>query len=590
MKQFVKMMFASTLGVILAVALLTIISTILTIGIVLSVSAGPNASYTPKLEESIFKISLAGPIDDSVTENPFALLLNKDEQFSLRDILTSIRKAKEQDVIKGIYLDLGLFSAGTASIDAIRRALIDFRESGKFVVAYADNYTQGSYYLASVADQIYLNPQGLLGLTGCSSQTLFYKGLLQKAGIEMMVFKVGTYKGAVEPFIADKLSEANREQITSYLSGIWNNVTKGIADSRNISTEEVNAFADNGLFFADPSKAVECGLIDGLKYRSEVETSLMEQAGQTGLRIKTIGLSKMKRVNTPTRKYRNKIALIYAEGEITQDAVSSPYQRQNNITEKLADELRKLKEDETIQAVVIRVNSPGGSAYTSEQIWKQVVELKKSKPVVVSMGNVAASGGYYISCAASKIVAEANTLTGSIGVFGIFPNTTGLFEKLALTADVVKTNKYADLGDISRPMTDDEKGLIQGYVERCYDTFLTRCADGRNMSKEAVDSIGQGRVWTGEQALKTGLVDELGGMDRAIEMAAELADIYNYVIVNVSTSKDFFTEFLEKQLEETKVSMLKDMTGTEYEYFKTLQQIRTTYGIQARIPYDLKPL
>ncbi|MDR3267454.1 MAG: signal peptide peptidase SppA [Tannerella sp.] len=589
MKQFIKIALASTLGVILAVTLLTIITIVFIIGTLVSANAVPNASYTPKSDESIFKISLAGTIDDSATESAFAFLLNEEEKLSLKNILTSIQNAKELDIIKGIYLDMGVLSTGTASIDAIRRALIDFKKSGKFIVAYADNYTQSGYYLVSVADEIYLNPQGLLGLTGFASQTLFYKGLLQKAGIEMMVFKVGTYKGAVEPFIADKLSDANREQITSYMNGIWDNIVNEIADSRKISTEEVNAFADKGLFFSDPANAVKCGLIDGLKYRSEVETLLMEQAGQTGLHIKTLNPAKMKKIKQSARKYRNKIALIYAEGEITQTAAAA-YQRDNRITEKLADELRKLKDNENVKAIVIRVNSPGGSAYISEQIWKQVIELKKTKPVVVSMGNISASGGYYISCAASKIVAEANTLTGSIGVFGIFPNTTGLFEKLALTTDVVKTNKYADLGDISRPMTDEEKMLIQGYVEKCYDTFLTRCADGRNMSREDVDAIGQGRVWTGEQALEIGLVDDLGGIDRAVEIAAELADMYNYELINVSTPKDFLKDFLEKQLEETKVSMAKDVLGEDYEYFTTLQQIRTMYGIQARIPYDLKPL
>jgi protease-4 len=590
MKQFLKMMFASTLGVVLAFALLSIVATVFIVGLFVTVDAGANANYVPKSNESVFKISLAGVIDDSSVENPLAMLLGEEEAVSLKDILASIHSAKEQDAIKGIYLDLGVFSIGTSSIDAIRRALTDFRESGKFVVAYADNYTQGGYYLASVADEIYLNPQGLLGLTGFASQTLFYTGLMQKIGIEINVFKVGTYKGAVEPFIADKLSDANREQITSYLNGIWKNVANGIADSRHIPVAVVNGFADSGLFFADPSKAVESGLIDGLKFRSEVEESLKNHAGQTSLRLKTTNLAKMKNVKKKTRKYRNKIALVYAEGEITQAAASSPYRTQHYITEKLGNELRKLKEDESIKAVVIRVNSPGGSAYISEQIWKQVIELKQSKPVVVSMGNVAASGGYYISCAASKIVAEANTLTGSIGVFGMFPNVSGLYGKLALTTDVVKTNTFADMGDLSRPMTNDEKALVQGYVERCYDTFLTRCADGRNMSKEDIDAIGQGRVWTGEQALELGLVDELGGIDHAIDVAADLANIYNYTLVSKPASNDFFKDFLEKQLDETKLSVARDVIGEEYEYFKTLQQIRTTYGIQARIPYDFKPL
>lgn len=592
MKQFFKMMFASTLGFFVGLMLAGMIAIVFMIGMVAGLSSNSQAVYTPKAENSVFKIAFEGDIRESAEENPFTnLLTGREPDLSLRDLLKSIRHAKEQESVKGIYLDMGVFSGGTASLDAVRRALMDFKESGKFIVAYADNYTQGGYYLASVADKIYLNPQGILGLTGLSSQTMFYKGLLQKIGVEMMVFKVGTYKGAVEPFIADKLSDANREQITSYQNSIWGNITKGIAKSRNITVEDVNRFADEGAFFASPEKAVEYKLIDELKYRSEVEKYLIEQSGQTGDKLKTVGLSNMKNVKKTEREYRNKIAIVYAEGEITQQIISSPYSGNFPcISEKINDDLRKLADNKDVKAVVLRINSPGGSAYTSEQIWKQVYELKKKKPVVVSMGSVAASGGYYIASGASKIIAEPNTLTGSIGIFGMFPNTAGLFNKLALTTDIVKTNRYADFGDPARPMTDDEKALIQGYIERGYDTFLTRCAEGRGVSKADIDSIGQGRVWTGEQALKIGLVDELGGIERAVELAGELAEIYNYNIMEVSTDHDFLKELLEKQIEVVKQSVVKDMLGDEYEHFRTLQKVKATYGIQARIPYDLKPL
>lgn len=592
MKQFFKMMFASTLGFFVGLMLAGVIAIVFMIGMVAGLSSNSQAVYTPKAENSVFKIAFEGDIRESAEENPFTnLLTGRESDLSLRDLLKSIRHAKEQESVKGIYLDMGVFSGGTASLDAVRRALMDFKESGKFIVAYADSYTQGGYYLASVADKIYLNPQGILGLAGLSSQTMFYKGLLQKIGVEMMVFKVGTYKGAVEPFIADKLSDANREQITSYQNSIWGNITKGIAKSRNITVEDVNRFADEGAFFASPEKAVEYKLIDELKYRSEVEKYLIEQSGQTGDKLKTVGLSNMKNVKKTDRKYRNKIAIVYAEGEIMQQIISSPYSGNYPcISEKINDDLKKLADNEDVKAVVLRINSPGGSAYTSEQIWKQVYELKKKKPVVVSMGSVAASGGYYIASGASKIIAEPNTLTGSIGIFGMFPNTAGLFNKLALTTDMVKTNRYADFGDPSRPMTDDEKALIQGYIERGYDTFLTRCAEGRGVSKADIDSIGQGRVWTGEQALKIGLVDELGGIERAVELAGELAEIYNYNIMEVSTDHDFLKELLEKQIEVVKQSVVKDMLGDEYEHFRTLQKVKATYGIQARIPYDLKPL
>lgn len=592
MKQFFKMMFASTLGFFVGLMLVGVIAVVFMIGMVAGLSSNSQAVYTPKAEDSVFKIAFEGDIRESAEETPFTnLLTGKESDISLKDLLKSIHHAKEQESVKGIYLDMGVFSGGTASLDAIRRALMDFKESGKFIVAYADSYTQGGYYLASVADKIYLNPQGILGLTGLSSQTMFYKGLLQKIGVEMMVFKVGTYKGAVEPFIADKLSDANREQITSYQNSIWGNITKGIAKSRNITVEDVNRFANEGAFFASPEKAVEYKLIDELKYRSEVEKYLIEQSGQTGDKLKTVGLSNMKNIKKTERKYRNKIAIVYAEGEIMQQIISSPYSGNYPcISEKINDDLKKLADNEDVKAVVLRINSPGGSAYTSEQIWKQVYELKKKKPVVVSMGSVAASGGYYIASGASKIIAEPNTLTGSIGIFGMFPNTAGLFNKLALTTDMVKTNRYADFGDPSRPMTDDEKALIQGYIERGYDTFLTRCAEGRGVSKADIDSIGQGRVWTGEQALKIGLVDELGGIERAVELAGELAEIYNYNIMEVSTDHDFLKELLEKQIEVVKQSVVKDMLGDEYEHFRTLQKVKATYGIQARIPYDLKPL
>jgi len=588
MKQFFKMMFAATFGVFIALVLIVIICFSIFITMLIGVGAQSKVAYTPKYDETVFKMSFNGYIVEEMNNDPLALFFQENTTLALKDILTAIRNAKESNTIKGIYLDMGLFFTGTSNVDAIRRELMSFKESGKFIVAYADNYTQAGYYLASVAHEVYLNPLGTLALTGFSSETMFYKGLLAKIGVEMMVFKVGKYKGAVEPFIAEQLSDENREQIAEYQQGIWNNVVRGIAKSRRILPSDVNHFADEGLFLADPSSAVECGLIDELKYRFEVDSIVSEKAKQFGNSLKTIGIAKMKRAKKPEREYRNKLAVLYAEGEITNIPVS--FGSTPVITEQLVKELKKLQSDETIKAVVLRINSQGGSAYVSEQIWRQVVELRKKKPVVVSMGNVAASGGYYIACAANKIVAEENTLTGSIGIFGLFPNTSGLFEKLALTTDVVKTNTFSDLGDPSRPMTDDEKALIQANVERSYEVFLSRCAQGRKMSVEAVDSIGQGRVWTGQQARELGLVDELGGIDRAIKLAVDLSGIVNYTIINVSAADDFFKDLLGKQLDDIKTSMLKQMLGEEYDYFRTLRHIKTVSGIQTRLPYDLKPL
>jgi protease-4 len=597
MKQFFKMMFASVVGAFVAISVTTLIGFVMLMGIISSVG-NSSSVYVPKSDEKVFRLSLKGSLSDLSTENPLGSLFGSESPLSLADVLSAIEKAKENDRIEGIYLDVTYLSTGTASVDAIRRALTDFRESGKFVVAYADDYTQRCYYLSSVADKVFLNPQGMLKLAGLASQTTFYRGLLKKAGIEMQVFKVGTYKGAVEPFMLDKLSDENRAQITSYQQGIWNNIAGNIAAARSISRDKVNDFADSGHAFSAAEKAVEYGLVDELKYREDAENYIKELVGvKPDKKLKTISLAKMKNVKkkNPERKNPaktgNQIAVVYAEGEIiTSDNMPPAYSQVNFITEKLVDELIKLKKDDDVKAVVLRVNSPGGSGYVSEQIWKQVKELKESKTIVVSMGNVAASGGYYISCAANRIISEANTLTGSIGVFGIFPNATGLFDKLDVTTDVVKTNVYADFGDISRPMRSDEKTLMQGYIERFYDLFLTRCSDGRGMTKEAIDKIAQGRVWTGEQALEIGLVDELGDLDRAIVVAAELADLTDYDVKTVSESNDPLTDYLKKQMGEMKSSVVRNALGGEVELFHLLQTIKRTSGIQARLPYDFESL
>ena len=591
MKQFFKMMFASTLGFFLALMIVCTILFVSVISMVASLGQSSAASAGPKAGESVFKITLAGEIPETTSDNPLTAFVSGNEQeLSMRDLVKAIRNAKEQEAVKGIYLDMQIFSGGVVTLDAVRRALIDFKESGKFIVAYADRYTQGGYYLASVADKVFLNPEGMLWLNGLSSRTTFVKGALEKVGVEMMVFRVGTYKGAVEQFIGTQLSDANREQITAYQRGIWGNLTRAIAKSRKITPDDINRYADAGGAWLDAKQTVEYKLVDELKYRSEVEQYLMEKAGQKGDKLKTVSVTAMRNVKQKEKEYRNKIAVVYAEGEIMERVASGFGASEATITERLNDDLKRLAKDEDVKAVVLRVNSPGGSAYVSEQIWKAIVDLKKKKPVIVSMGNVAASGGYYISAGASKIVAEPNTITGSIGIFGIFPNASGLYKKVALTTDVVKTNRYADLLDPSRPMTDDEKALIQATVDRGYDIFLTRCADGRGKSRADIDSIAQGRVWTGEQALKIGLVDELGGLERAVELASEQAKIINYNIVEVSSKSDFLKEFIEKQMEHVKLSIVKDALGDDYEYVKALRTTHPTYGVQALMPYTLSPL
>ena len=584
MKQFFKMMFASVLGVIVGVTVLVVVGVMMGVGL-LTMSTS-SSTYVPQ-NQTILKLSLSGALKDHATENPLASFMGDDLQvLSLSDVLDAIQVAKENPHVAGIYLKAGYFSAGGASLLEIRRALIDFKRSGKFIVAYADNYTQGTYFVCATADKVFLNPQGALGIQGLALETTFYKGLLKKAGVEMQVFKVGTYKGAVEPYLLDHLSDANREQMTAYLSSTWNVLRAGIAESRNLQPAVIDRFANEGLSFADAEEAVKMGFVDELRYAPEVETYLKEKVGMSDEKLRLATCQQIASLKPAPSNAKQRIAVMYAEGEIMPEAADQQYNMASLITEKMAKELIKLKEDKAVKAVVIRVNSPGGSAYVSDQIWKQVKALKEEKPVVVSMGNVAASGGYYISCAANQIVAEPNTLTGSIGVFGMFPNMTGLFEKLDVTSDVVKTHAFTDFGNIARPMTADEKVLVQGAIERNYRTFLARCAEGRGMSVEAIDAIGQGRVWTGEQALANGLVDRLGDLDTAIHVAADLADLSEYSIQSVSSSKHWWDKLLEEPLSGMRISLMQWLLGDDYAQIQLLRQVRDAQGIWARLPFD----
>ena len=586
MKEFFKTAFASTLGVLIATGIIFCCLIFSLMGIAVSSSGG--AAYSPK-KNTVFKLELNGEITENVISNPFDEFMGQAKGLSLADILKAIRLAKENKNIVGIYIESKGLSAAPATVETIHRALEDFKESGKFVIAYGDSYDNSGYYLASVADSVFVNPQGMVELTGLASQGIFYTGLAEKAGVEVYTFKVGTYKGAVEPFMLKQFSDENREQIMSYMNSIWDNMISEIVKSRNITPESLNHFINEGLFVGDAKATVDYKLTDGLRYKHEVENSLKAMTEQSAdEKLRTAGIDKINRIKDKKKEKSDKIAILYAEGEIVESASSSPFGGgTSTITERTGDELKKLKDDEDVKAVVFRVNSPGGSAYISEQIWGQLVELKAVKPVVVSMGDYAASGGYYISCAADMIVAERNTLTGSIGVFGQFPNAAGLLEKIGITTDIVKTNNYSDLGDFTRPMRDDEKALFQKYVEQTYDLFLSRCADGRGMTKEQIDAIGQGRVWTGEQALELGLVDKLGDIDTAIEEAAALAELDDYSVITHTNNRDFFSEFFEKQMEDIKMSFVKNFLGDEYELYNTLQRVKRQSGIQARLPYDL---
>ena len=588
MKDFFKFTLATITGIIVSCVVLFFVSILILFSMLSS-----SESETQVRKNSVMMLDMRGMLSERSQDNPFDMFLSEDETiYGLDDILSSIQKAKENENIKGIYLQAGSMGAGFASIEEIRKALADFKNSGKFIVAYGDQYSQHLYYLASVADKIMLNPQGSIGWYGLASTPIFYKDLLSKIGVEMQVFKVGTYKSAVEPFISTEMSPANREQVAVFLDGIWGQMLSDISESRSVSKEKLNEVADKMLMFYPAEDCVKYGLADTLIYKNDVRNYLKTLIGidkKDHMPVLTLKDMINVKKNVPKDKSGNIVAVYYAYGDIYSG--SSRTDNESNIySDEVIRDLRKLKEDEDVKAVVLRVNSPGGSAFGSEQIWYAVTELKKEKPVIVSMGDYAASGGYYISCNADSIVADPTTLTGSIGIFGMFPNASGLFGKLALTTDIVKTNTFSDLGDLSRPMTDSEKALIQGYVERGYQTFLSRCAEGRGMTTEAVNAIGQGRVWTGEQAKERGLVDELGGIELAISTAAGLADLDQYSVTTVSGSKNFLDEFLESQLGEGKLSIVKNVLGNEFEYFKTLNNIKTNCGIQARMPYDMKPL
>ena len=536
------------------------------------------------------KVMLNGTLAERSQENPLDILMKDDyKTYGLDDVLSSIRKAKENENIKGIYIQANSLSAGYASLEEIRHALKDFKESGKFIVAYGDSYTQSLYYLSSIADKVMLNPQGMLEWRGLAATPMFFKDLLEKIGVEMQVFKVGTYKSAVEPFIATEMSPANREQVNVYLSSVWGQITGDIAESRNLSVEALNKEADRMLMFYPAEESVKNGLVDTLIYKNDVRDYLKTLVGiDKDDDMPVLGIQDMVNVkkNVPKDKSGNVIAVYYAYGEI--DGGSSASTEEGINSEKVIRDLRKLKDDENVKAVVLRVNSPGGSAYGSEQIWYAVEQLKKEKPVIVSMGDYAASGGYYIACNADTIVAEPTTLTGSIGIFGMMPNAKGLTEKLGLNFDVVKTNPYADFGNLTRPMNDGEKGLMQMYVNNGYKLFLTRCSDGRGISMEELDKIAQGRVWTGSTAKELGLVDELGGLDKALEIAVTKAGVDAYTVMNYPKKEGFLESLMNTNPGNyIKARMLNGKMSDVYRQFGIIENFDKIDRIQARVPFEL---
>lgn len=588
MKDFLKFTLASVTGIILSSIVFSIIGIVMMVGIISSTE-----TETLVKKNSVMMLDLNGTLverNQESLEGMFSKLTgNNSTIYGLDDVLASIKKAKENEDIKGIYLKANSLGTSYASLQAVRNALADFKESGKFIVAYSDNYTQGLYYLSSVADKVLLNPKGAIEWRGIASSPMFYKDLLKNLGIEMQIFKVGTYKSAVEPFIATEMSPANREQVTAFISSIWGQVVDGVSTSRKITPDSLNAYADRMLMFYPAELSVQCGLADTLVYQNDVRSYLktLVKVGEDD-RLPVLGLEDMMNVkkSVPKDKSGNIVAVYYASGEIT-DLPGSSASEEGIVGSKVIRDLRSLKEDDDVKAVVLRVNSPGGSAFASEQIWHAVKELKSKKPVIVSMGGYAASGGYYIACVADTIVAEPTTLTGSIGIFGMLPNVKGLADKVGITSDVVKTNKYSDFGSIMRPINEDERTLLQMMINQGYDLFVSRCAEGRHMTKEAIEKIAEGRVWTGEAAKGLGLVDVLGGIDTALDIAVKKANIEGYSVVAYPEKKDIFAMLMDIQPNNyVESQLLKSKLGDFYKDFSLLKNIEERPMIQARMPFE----
>ena len=584
MKDFFKNVFATFVGLFLFVLVTLLLGFVCIFGMVLS-----SESTTEIKNNSVLVINLSGPLNERTEENVITKFVGKTaNETSLEDVLSGIEKAKADKNIKGIYLEAGVFVPNSyAALQEIRDALIDFKKSNKWIVAYGDSYTQGTYYLASVANDVYLNPQGMLDWHGLSTQRIYLKDMLAKFGVKVQVSKVGTYKSATEMFTGDKMSDADRQQTSAYLNGIWKYLLKGVGESRNIPIAKLNEYADSVITFANPADYLKMKLIDKLLYTDQVRNEIKKRLGiASGEDINQVSLADLKTVKAD--KNGNEIAVYYAYGDIVDAPVSGTSLSQHNIVGKdVCKDLKELMDDDDVKAVVIRVNSGGGSAFASEQMWHQIMELKKVKPVVVSMGGYAASGGYYMSVPANWIVAEPTTITGSIGIFGMFPDFSGLAsEKLGIKFDEVKTNKNGTFLSPMRPLTPDEMRMLQVYIDRGYNTFKDRVAQGRKLTMQQVETIAQGHVYTGEDALKIKLVDELGGLDKAVQKAVQLAKIKDYYTKNYPAPVNWLDQIFGDDVQDNYLSeQLHSSLGMLYQPFSILRTLNQQSAIQARIPY-----
>lgn len=587
MKDFFKNVLATAVGVLLVGFITGFFMVVSLVGMALSQS-----ETAPVADNSVLVLRLTGSLSERANDDVLASLFgDRIPKLGLATMTEAIRQAKESDKVKGIYIEAGAFAPDSyASLAAIRRELEEFRKAGKWIVAYGDSYTQGAYCLASVADKVYLNPQGQVDWHGLGSEPVFVKDLLAKLNVRMQVAKVGTYKSATEMFTGEKMSDADRQQTTAYLTGIWQNVVSAVGKSRSLTAQQLNAYADSLVSLAAPQDYVRMRMVDGLLYTDQVRQAVKKKMGLSpDDEIPQVSMSDLLAAG-PEDKKGDEIAVYYAVGDIVDGVVAMPSRESVIDAQKVCADLQDLAKDKDVKAVVLRVNSPGGSAYASEQIWHQVMELKKVKPVVVSMGSYAASGGYYISCPANWIVAEPNTLTGSIGIFGMFPDVSGLLrEKLGLKFDEVKTNKYALFGTRSRPFTADELSHLESYIDRGYKLFRQRVADGRRLKVDQVEQVAQGHVWLGQDALRVGLVDQLGGVEVALRKAAQLAKLTQWHSTAYPVLPDYLSQLLDlpgaargNYLDE----QMRQSLGAYYEPFALIRDLQAQNPVQARLPFE----
>ncbi|NPA69093.1 MAG: signal peptide peptidase SppA [Chlorobi bacterium] len=586
MKNFFNYVLASMLGTFLVLFVFFIINLVI-LGGIISSSGVFSEKETVVPENSVLILSFKNAVAEKASVKPDFGTLKFRKTLSLKSVTDAIKKAKTDDRIKGIYLDLSLLNTGFASTEELRNALKDFKSSGKFITAHSDLYTHKSYYLASVADKVYLTPGGILQFSGLSAQLVFFKSLLDKIGIEPQIIRHGKFKSAVEPFMSDEMSDANKEQTMRFISSLWGSLLKAVSEERHIPVAELNKYADE-LSAADAKDALKLNLVDGLKYEDQIIQELKQKTGiSEDKSLNEINLTdyiaSTKDIKEILENKENNIAVIYADGEI----VDGEGTEEQAGSKTLSEAIRKAREDESVKAVVLRINSPGGSALASEVIWRETVLTGQNKPFMVSMGNLAASGGYYIACGADTIVAEPTTLTGSIGVFGILFNAKELMNKLGININTVNTNKYSDIGSPAKKLSDYERGIIKKAIEDVYSTFIAHVAEGRKISEDSVDAIGQGRIWSGEDALKIGLVDTLGGLETAINIAAEKAGLKTYGI-KYYPEKDKFSLLLENMLNEAKTSLIKNELESAYPYYEKLKNVKNMSGIRAQIPYYLE--